>query len=108
MSPLPRSFSAPPISSIVLESTLLDTIKLILVGIFDLISPVITSVLGLCVATIRCIPAARASCVILIMLSSTSLLATIIKSANSSIITKINGSFSNSGFLDLFFSTYSL
>ena len=60
MSPLPSNFSAPVASKIVLESILLETAKEIRDGIFALTTPVITSVEGLCVATIKWIPAARA------------------------------------------------
>ena len=60
MSPFPNNFSAPTWSSIVRESIPDPTAKAILLGIFALIRPVITSVDGLCVATIKCIPAARA------------------------------------------------
>ena len=51
ISPYPNSLSAPPLSIIVLESTLEDTINAIRVGILALISPVITLTEGLCVAT---------------------------------------------------------
>ena len=60
MSPLPNSCSAPPSPSIVLESTFDCTINDIRVGILALISPVNTSTDGLCVARIKCIPAALA------------------------------------------------
>ena len=62
MSPFPKSFSAPTWSNIVLESTCDDTANAILDGIFAFIIPVITSTEGLCVAIIKCIPAALAIC----------------------------------------------
>ena len=62
MSPLPSSFSAPPPSRIVRESTCEETAKAILVGKFALISPVTTSTEGRCVATTRWMPVALASC----------------------------------------------
>ena len=109
ISPLPRSFSAPPESKIVLESIWLATAKLILDGMFALTTPVITSVEGLWVATIKWIPAALAICVILIIESSTSLAATSIRSASSSIITTIYGSFGTfTSFVLFFFSIISL
>ena len=110
ISPFPRSFSAPVISRIVLESIEEETANDTRVGIFDLITPVIISADGLWVATIKCIPAARASWVILIIDSSTSLAATNIKSASSSIITNINGILFKPqfGFFFNSLSTYSL
>ena len=45
------------------ESTAEEVANAILLGILDLINPVMTSTLGRCVATIKWIPAARASCV---------------------------------------------
>ena len=71
MSPFPTSFSAPAISSMVLESNWDDTANAIRDGIFALITPVITSTDGLWVATIKCIPAALAFCASLHMDSST-------------------------------------
>ncbi len=53
MSPRPKSFSAPGVSIITLESTIEETLKAILHGIFALISPVITSTEGLCVETTK-------------------------------------------------------
>ena len=47
ISPFPSSFSAPAISSIVLESICDDTANATLVGIFAFTTPVITSVDGL-------------------------------------------------------------
>ena len=63
-------------------------------GILALISPVMTSTDGLCVAITRCIPAARASWASRQIASSTSPEATIIRSASSSTIITICGSFS--------------
>ena len=60
MSPLPKSFSAPTWSKIVLESVPEETANDTLDGIFALITPVITSTEGLWVAIIKCIPAALA------------------------------------------------
>ena len=60
MSPMPSSFSAPPASRMVRLSTWLDTAKAIRLGMLALMRPVITSTLGRWVATIRCMPAARA------------------------------------------------
>ena len=60
---------------------------------FAFIIPVITSTDGLCVAIIKCIPAALAFCAKRQIESSTSFAATIIKSANSSIIINICGNF---------------
>ena len=68
------------------------TANAILDGMLVLITPVITSTDGLWVAIIICIPAALAFCAIRAIDSSTSLEDTIIKSANSSIITTIYGS----------------
>ena len=93
ISPLPSNFSAPTWSKIVLESTWEDTANAILDGIFALIKPVTTSTDGRCVAITKCIPAALAFCANLQIASSTSPFATIIKSANSSTIITICGSF---------------
>ena len=56
-------------------------------GKFALITPVITSTDGRCVATIRWMPTARAFCARRVTESSTSFGAIIIRSANSSMIT---------------------
>ena len=93
ISPFPSNFSAPTESKIVLESTCEDTANAILDGIFALIKPVITSTDGLCVAITKCIPAALAFWANLHIASSTSLAATIIKSASSSTIITICGNF---------------
>ena len=97
MSPLPRSCSAPPWSRTVRESIFELTWKLIRLGIFALINPVITSTEGRCVARIRCIPAARAFCARRAISWSTFLPTIIIMSANSSMTTTINGSVPSSG-----------
>ena len=89
MSPLPISFSAPAMSRIVLESTWLVTANAMRLGILALISPVMTSTEGLCVAMIRWMPAALASCASRQIAVSTSFLATIIRSASSSTMTTI-------------------
>ncbi|OQA35146.1 MAG: hypothetical protein BWY54_00723 [Candidatus Dependentiae bacterium ADurb.Bin331] len=97
MSPLPTNLSAPAQSKIIRESILEATLNAIRLGKLTLIIPVITSTDGRCVATIKCIPAARAICAKRAMRISTSLPATIIKSESSSMITTINGNFSNCG-----------
>lgn len=91
---MPRSFSAPFISRIVLESTPEDTENAILDGILALIRPVRTLTDGLWVAMIRWIPAARASWARRQIASSTSPGATIIRSASSSTMITICGIFS--------------
>ena len=99
ISPWPSRFSAPIWSRIVRLSILLDTWKAMRVGILALIRPVMTSTLGRWVARIKWIPAARAFWARRAISSSIFLPAVIIKSANSSTTTTINGSFSNgSGF----------
>ena len=60
---------------------------------FAFINPVITSTDGRCVAITKCIPAALAFCANLQIASSTSPFATIIKSASSSMMITICGSF---------------
>ena len=60
MSPEPNKSSAPLVSRMVRESTEEATVKAMRVGMLALIRPVITSTDGRCVATIRCIPTARA------------------------------------------------
>ena len=103
MSPLPRSFSAPTWSRIVFESTPEVTANAILEPIFALITPVITSTEGLCVAISRCMPAALASAASLDIYVSTSFDATIMSSASSSITKRTSGRCSTSG-LFLYFS----
>ena len=89
MSPRPSSCSAPLASRMVRESTRAETRKEMRAGKFALINPVSTSTEGRCVASTRWMPDARAICAKRAILSSTSFGATIIKSANSSIITTI-------------------
>ena len=79
-------------SMIVLESTPDATEKAILDGTFALMTPVMTLTDGLWVAITRWMPAARASCARRQMASSTSLDATIIRSASSSMMMTICGS----------------
>ncbi len=67
------------------------------VGKFALMTPVMTSTLGRCVASTTCIPAARAFCARRATAASTSLPCCIIRSANSSTTMTIHGSFSGSG-----------
>lgn len=69
---LPQQLFCPTISRIVLESMPEDTANASLEGIFALITPVMTSTEGRCVAIIRCIPAARAICARRQIASSTS------------------------------------
>ena len=93
MSPFPKSFSAPYISMMVLESTPEETAKAILEGTLALISPVITLTDGLWVAITRWMPAALASWARRQMASSTSPGETIIRSASSSMMMTIWGIF---------------
>ena len=92
ISPLPISFSAPVVSRMIRDSIWLATANAIRDGIFAFMIPVITSADGRCVATTRCMPAARAFCAIRQMEFSTSLAATIIRSASSSMTMTICGS----------------
>ena len=92
MSPLPSSCSAPLPSRIVRESIFDDTRNEMRAGRFALMSPVMTSTDGRCVARIRWMPTARAICASRQIDSSTSLLATIIRSASSSMTTTMKGS----------------
>ena len=71
MSPFPSRCSAPMTSRIVRESTRVATRKLIRAGKFALIRPVMTSTLGRCVASTRCMPTARAICASRVTDSST-------------------------------------
>ena len=80
-------------SRIVLESTPDATENAIRDGTFALITPVMTLTDGRWVAMTRWIPAARASCARRQIASSTSLEATIIRSASSSIMITSCGSF---------------
>ena len=92
MSPWPSSDSAPFWSRITRESVCEETAKAIREGTFALIIPVMTSTRGLCVASTRCIPTARAFCARRMIESSTSAGATIIRSASSSITHRMYGS----------------
>ena len=92
MSPSPSSVSAPFWSRITRESVCEDTAKAIRDGTLALIIPVMTSTRGLCVASTRWMPTARAFCARRITESSTSAGATIIRSASSSITHRMYGS----------------
>ena len=74
-------------SSTVRESTLLATRNAMRLGKFALITPVITSTLGRCVASTKWIPTARAICANRAMGSSTSPGTCTMRSANSSTMT---------------------
>ena len=87
MSPRPTSFSAPVVSRMMRDSRLEATAKAMRLGILAFIRPVITSAEGRWVAMMRCIPAARPIWATRQMDSSTSLAATSIRSASSSITT---------------------
>ena len=91
MSPRPRSFSAPISSRMTRESTPLDTANATRLGMFALISPVMMSADGRCVATMRWRPTARASCAIRQIRSSISPAATIMRSASSSMTMTMYG-----------------
>ena len=91
MSPFPISWSAPVLSKMVLESTLDITRKATLAGKLALIIPVMTFTEGLCVAMMRWIPTALASCARRAIGCSTSLPAVMIKSANSSTTSTMYG-----------------
>ena len=92
MSPCPSSDSAPFWSRITRESVCEDTAKAIRDGTLALIIPVMTSTRGLCVASTRWMPTARAFCARRMIESSTSAGATIIRSASSSITQRMYGS----------------
>ena len=92
MSPFPRSCSAPLPSRIVRESIFDEQRNEMRAGRFALMRPVMTSTDGRCVARIRWMPTARAICARRAIDSSTSLLATIIRSASSSMTTTMKGS----------------
>ena len=96
ISPRPRSCSAPLESRIVRESTFEATRNEIRAGKFALISPVITSTDGRCVARTIWMPTARAICASRVMDSSTSRAAVIIRSASSSMTMTMYGSGSRS------------
>ena len=84
MSPLPSRVSAPDWSRMVRESILEATCSATRLGKLALMRPVMTSTEGRWVARMRCSPAARAFCASRATEVSTSLGATIIRSANSS------------------------
>ena len=84
MSPMPSRYSAPGVLMMVAESWREATWNEMREGKLALITPVTTSVDGRCVATMRCMPAARAICARRAMYVSTSREATIIRSASSS------------------------
>ena len=91
MSPWPRSFSAPIPSRMVRESMRLAVWNEMRIGRFDLMRPVSTSTLGRCVAMTRWMPTARDFCDRRVTCVSTSLAATIIRSASSSTMTQMCG-----------------
>jgi len=96
----PNKSSAPFLPKIVLLSISDTTPNAILVGILALMSHVITLTDGLCVATIRWIPTARAFCAIRVIQFSTSFLFhDIIRSANSSMTNTMRYIFSQIIFL---------
>ena len=86
MSPRPISVSAPLESRMVLESTDEATWNAIRDGRLALMTPVMTFTDGRCVAMMRWIPAARASCARRAIEVSISAGARIIRSASSSMI----------------------
>ena len=86
---MPTKRSAPGWSRITRLSVRLDTAKARRAGMFALIRPVITLVDGRWVATTRWMPTARAFWAIRQIDSSTSRAATIIRSASSSITTRM-------------------
>ena len=98
MSPLPRSFSAPGMSIIVLESICDATVQAIRDGMLFLMVPVMTSTDGRCVPMIRCIPAALAFAARRAMELSTLSGAVAMRSASSSIMMTILGIGFISGF----------
>ena len=90
-SPWPSSLSAPTLSRMTRLSVEELTANASRLGTFALIRPVTTSTDGRCVASTRWMPAARASCVMRTIESSTSRGATIIRSASSSTTTRRYG-----------------
>src|ERR1039457_625932 len=100
-SPEPSNFSQPIESIMILLSSGEDVLKPILLGRLLLSRPLITSLRGLCVARIKCIPTALALPAILTTDSSTSCLLKNIKSASSSTITKMYGNLSDGDNLEL-------
>ena len=92
MSPEPSSASAPAVSRITRESVCEDTAKAMRLGTLALIMPVITSTDGRCVASRRWMPTARDFCASRMTASSTSAGETIMRSASSSMTTRMYGS----------------
>ena len=86
ISPWPNKRSAPFSSRITRLSIFDATWKAMREGMFALITPVMTSARGVCVATMRWMPAARAICVMRAIALSTSAGAVCIRSANSSMM----------------------
>ena len=93
---MPTSFSAPVVSRMIRDSRDEATAKAMRLGILAFIRPVITSEEGRWVAMTRCIPAARPIWATRQMDSSTSLAATSIRSASSSMTTTTVGIFFSS------------
>ena len=91
MSPWPSSVSAPPASRMTRESTCEETANAIRDGTLALIIPVMTSTDGRWVASTRWIPTARLFCAMRMIASSTSAGETIMRSASSSITTRMVG-----------------
>ena len=91
MSPWPSSVSAPPASRTTRESTCDETANAMREGTLALIIPVMTSAEGRWVARTRWMPTARLFWARRMIASSTSAGDTIIRSASSSITTRIVG-----------------
>ena len=91
MSPRPTSFSAPWVSRMMRDSMAEATAKAMRDGMLAFMRPVITSAEGRWVAITRCIPAARPIWATRQMDSSTSLAATSMRSASSSMTTTTLG-----------------
>ena len=87
MSPMPSRHSAPSVSRMVRESTRVRTLKAMRHGKLALMTPVMMSTLGRCVAKMRWMPTARAICERWPIESSTSGAQVIIRSASSSMMT---------------------
>ena len=85
-SPKPIRFSAPGVSSTTRLSMPLATLNAMRFVMFALMRPVTTLVDGRCVATMRWMPAARASWAMRLMENSTSLPTFIMRSASSSMM----------------------
>ena len=96
MSPLPMSFSAPELSRMIRDSREEATAKAMRLGILAFMRPVMTSAEGRWVAMTRWTPAARPIWATRQMDSSTSLAATSIRSASSSMTTTTFGRCSSS------------